>query len=246
MNSVYILLLLFQLSVTWCNLDSDGEEDEFSNFYSDVYDDDNFDILEQADKLFDDAFSSKLTDLSESLSEALGHTKSVTGMVDVIDQMTKNLVSSSDGEKCVFNCKEGLIAIQRDNFVPESNGCGSTLGLMSIQLNTTGYEGIERCCDKHDLCYSTCNDPRKFCDDSFRECMTKYCETDPGIMLGLNERSTEGCVSAAEMIYLGVDMFGCSSYLEAQQEACVCRKDVKQKITLKKGGEKPHAAKSEL
>ena len=72
-----------------------------------------------------------------------------------------------------------------------------------------------RLLDRHDMCYSACNDPRKYCDDSFRDCMVKYCDTDPGIKLGYDGRSTDVCVSAAEMMYLGVETFGCTSYLEA-------------------------------
>ena len=48
------------------------------------------------------------------------------------------------------------------------------------------------------------------------------------------------------MMYLGVDTFGCMSYLEAQKEACECRGDMKQKVTLKQGKKKRHTPKSEL
>lgn len=245
MKSLYLFLLLLQLRCTWCNLDSDGEEEEYSNFYSDVYDDDTFDIMEQADKLFDASFSSELGDLSNSLNEALSHTESFGGMVDSFDKMTASLPVPDMGD-CKFNCEKGFIAVQREGYTTEPNGCGATLGMLKIKLNTTGYEGIERCCDRHDMCYSACNDPRKYCDDSFRDCMVKYCDTDPGIKLGYDGRSTDVCVSAAEMMYLGVETFGCTSYLEAQREACECRGDVKQKVTLKKGKKKSHTPKSEF
>lgn len=36
--------------------------------------------------------------------------------------------------------------------------------------------GIEKCCDKHDYCYDTCNSARETCDKSFKTCLHDVCK----------------------------------------------------------------------
>ena len=47
---------------------------------------------------------------------------------------------------------------------------------VSSQLDMTHVPVIEKCCDKHDLCYDTCNQPKETCDDEFRDCLTRICK----------------------------------------------------------------------
>ena len=240
---ILLFLLLLQFREIVCGLDSSGEDEDYSNFYSDVYDN-SIDVMEEADKLFDSTFASKLTDLSDGLTEAMKHTESFDGMVDMLEKITETL---PDIEGCVYTCKNGFTPVRREAYTPVSNGCGATLGLLKIKLNTTGYDGIEKCCDNHDICYSTCNDQRSFCDERFKECMSKYCETNPGVRMELDGRSQDICTSAADMIYLGVDTFGCPIYLEAQREACECKKESKKKQKLaKRKDKKLKSPKNEL
>ena len=236
MKTLYILLVLWLSGQLRCELDSPGDDEDYPDFYSDVYEN-SYDVMEEADKLFDSTFASKLTDLSDSLTEAMKNTESFDGMVNMLDKITETL-PSPDGEGCVYNCKNGFTPVSRESYNPVANGCEATLGLLKIKLNTTGYEGIEKCCDTHDMCYSTCNDPRKDCDDKFRDCMSKYCEADPSVSMKLDGRTLDICSSAADMLYLGVDTFGCPSYLEAQREACECKKQSKKKVKIAKGKDK--------
>ena len=238
-----ILALLLQFRNVLCELDP-AEDEEYTDFYSDAYN--KYDLMEEADKLFDNTFASKLTDLSDSLTDAMKSTESFDGMVDMLEKITENL-PNSDVDGCVYACENNLTPVRRAGYAPAPNGCGASLGLLKIKLNTTGYDGIEKCCNTHDICYSTCNQPREDCDDKFKDCMFDYCKTDPEVKMESEGRSEDICTSAADMIYLGVDTFGCPSYQEAQREACECKKLSKKKAKKDEGkNKKLKTPKSEL
>lgn len=48
--------------------------------------------------------------------------------------------------------------------------------LFCIQLDTSQLPDMTKCCDKHDLCYDTCNSERDICDFDFKECLEDLCK----------------------------------------------------------------------
>lgn len=60
------------------------------------------------------------------------------------------------------------------NHIPTANGCGS-LGLQ-IDSKYLPVGEMTKCCDRHDVCYDTCNSDKEICDMEFKRCLYKYCE----------------------------------------------------------------------
>ena len=84
---------------------------------------------------------------------------------------------------------------------------------MSIDLSN-GVYNMTGCCNKHDVCYDTCNANRDSCDKEFKNCMAELCDNEhPG---------KKGCKAIVNTYYTGVVAMGCSPYLESQADACSC------------------------
>ena len=214
--SIFFFLTNLFFADIFCDPDS-SEDDEY-DFYGGMYQN-KFDVMEQTDKLFESTFGSQISDLTGGK----GDTNSFSdGLMETFGKMLDTI---EDGdEDCTYKCDNGNKPVKRGGYEPVSNGCGATLGLLKVKLDTSGYDGIDKCCSKHDVCYGTCNKVREKCDDTFRDCMTKYCETDAKVKQGLNGRSTKICKYSAEMIHMGVEAFGCGNYIEWQREGCECKK----------------------
>jgi secretory phospholipase A2 len=84
---------------------------------------------------------------------------------------------------------------------------------------------MTKCCNTHDLCYSTCNLVKEKCDLEFKRCLYKYCLTN-------NSKGTtifKTCKAAAKLLFTGTTVLGCKSYLDSQKEACYCAGEDKNK-----------------
>ena len=53
------------------------------------------------------------------------------------------------------------------------NGCGTFE--MQFDFKRLNLKGITKCCNKHDICYGTCNMHKYQCDKAFKKCLTNYC-----------------------------------------------------------------------
>ena len=53
-------------------------------------------------------------------------------------------------------------------------GCGS-YG-MNFDLDKMSMYGFNDCCYGHDLCYAKCNNERRTCDSTFKECLLSKCQ----------------------------------------------------------------------
>lgn len=56
----------------------------------------------------------------------------------------------------------------------ECNGCGPK----GMQVNENF--GLYKCCNGHDLCYSTCGTTKEYCEKVFKSCMKSTCEKSFG------------------------------------------------------------------
>merc|ERR1712137_188713 len=69
-----------------------------------------------------------------------------------------------------IRCPPGTTSSPRAGHKPSSNGCGS--GGISI----SGQFDMTTCCDKHDVCYDTCNSSKETCDTEFLQCLDEFCK----------------------------------------------------------------------
>lgn len=120
------------------------------------------------------------------------------------------------GDKaCSFSCSDSSSPVgQKRGHVPQSNGCGS------MGITFTSEFGATPCCDEHDHCYHMCHldDPakaRERCDAQFKKCLMSNCKKHP-------KSKRAACKQEGNLLSSGVVAFGCSSYLESQEDACDC------------------------
>ena len=90
-----------------------------------------------------------------------------------------------------------------------------------FQFDTSEYPGFTECCNKHDICYDTCNKERSSCDKNFKECLKDSCHHDTLIKKHSRKKLSE-CEGIADVMYAGTMGLGCGSFLEAQRNACLC------------------------
>lgn len=90
----------------------------------------------------------------------------VTGIQTLFDWLTDSFCESQDW--FLYIEATGLDDILLDHCQPISCKC-------LFQLDTTHVPGIGKCCDKHDICYDTCNHQKEDCDKEFQACLMKIC-----------------------------------------------------------------------
>lgn len=116
---------------------------------------------------------------------------------------------AGDGE-CRFKCGVGLVAVERPNHRPSSNGCGSG----GFKLDVAKYPGVEACCHEHDVAYDTCGVERDVADRQFSKCLSNACAKQGNLR--------KECESTIQMMNMGAALLGCKPYLDSQRNACQC------------------------
>ncbi len=81
--------------------------------------------------------------------------------------------------------------------------------------------GFNHCCNKHDICYGTCNTPKAECDNTFRECLFSRC-VELGKTFSFIQSYEDICKEAAQVMFNSVIKLGCPAYGKAQKQECVC------------------------
>lgn len=74
---------------------------------------------------------------------------------------------------------------------------------------------MELCCDAHDYCYDTCSSGKSNCDTAFKSCLLEVCGAG-------NDVKSLYCKATADLFYDIVKDIGCSSYIDAQKNTCLC------------------------
>ena len=105
-------------------------------------------------------------------------------------------------------CPSGQLATMKPKFTFTTNGCGA--GGMMIQTD----DDFTPCCDKHDACYSVCGISKALCEDKFKKCLNKHCET--------KSKNPESCSGSANMFAMGATALGGNAFEEAQKDSCYC------------------------
>lgn len=124
-------------------------------------------------------------------------------------------------EECSFSCPEGGKAVPNKYHKPTANGCGP----INMEIEVP-YPEMNKCCNEHDICYSTCNKDKDACDLYFKKCLYKVCESVPGEDL----MNVKGCKASAKILYTGTTALGCKFYKDSQKEACYCSQKKKKRM----------------
>ena len=111
-----------------------------------------------------------------------------------------------------------------EKYKPTKNGCGSKDFDVPDTWPAKGKgkkANFTSACNKHDVCYGTCNKDKDACDSTFCKNLLKACaETwpDPG------HPKRRGCNTEANLYCAGVALAADSDYWNAQSEGCHCCK----------------------
>jgi len=123
-------------------------------------------------------------------------------------------VESKRDNDCDLKCPVGYEKAVNPAHQPRTNGCGTDFLRVTDEFNFTP------CCDKHDICYDSCqlkDRHRDTCDKDFLQCMQSTCKTT------YKGKKSE-CLSTAAMYNMATTSFGCKLYKECQSKACSCQK----------------------
>ena len=101
-----------------------------------------------------------------------------------------------------------LNAVPRQHFV--ANGCGPQG--MEVQEKF----GLWRCCNGHDVCYSTPGATFKYCEDTFGSCMKQVCEENH------SGTAQEECHQQAQGFTGMTALFGRGSHASSQRDVSTC------------------------
>ena len=119
---------------------------------------------------------------------------------------------------CEFTCPKGHRKISSGR-KSEVNGCG--VQGMSIDIGPD-FSAFTEICNEHDRCYGKCGASKEQCDREFSRELSEHCES-------LRKRRTSGnkdlyqkCQGVASLYTTGVVTLGCSFYLDAQKQGCIC------------------------
>ena len=182
-----------------------------------------------------DATESSLLEIESSLqllSEAIA-----SGEVDesVLDQVYEETTQETDHEEsagydiCAYKCPGAKKSFSRPGYKPGYNGCGAA-GEGPLAKTVRKYLSkvpslFVDCCNKHDLCYGTCNASRQECDVSFNVCLKSAVSRFLKLPMAARTVAQGTCIALGldTVFYTAVAVMGCPAYQDAQKEACVCQ-----------------------
>merc|ERR1719384_320325 len=93
-----------------------------------------------------------------------------------------------------------------------ANGCGP----QGMQIPEEF--GLFRCCNFHDVCFSTCGTTHAWCEEEFKGCMRRVCKAVP------KGPERKKCKEQSKSFSGLTDMFGNGFYASSQKESCSCEK----------------------
>lgn len=110
-----------------------------------------------------------------------------------------------------------------NNMIEESRNefCGFSKFRRIIEFDVSDLDicGFGVCCDERVLCYGTCEESKRSCDDGFMECMSDSLEWWR-VIGGI-------CPIMADFLYSEISNEGCHHFEEAQLRGCQCRTPIR-------------------
>ena len=116
---------------------------------------------------------------------------------------------------CVFTCPQGHQK-RASGRQSEVNGCG----VQGMSIDFGHFPAFTEICNEHDRCYGKCGVSKDRCDREFSQGMNKYCESQRKRSIDLYQK----CMGIASLYTTGVMTLGCSFYLDAQKQGCICER----------------------
>lgn len=126
----------------------------------------------------------------------------------------EDLMSILNGDNCPIGCNEGFILGPKPGHLPYSNGCKMP-NLEPLNGVYDDYSHFDQCCNLHDVCYMSCGATKKYCDDFFKDCMSKVCES---------YEPKNDCDKTAQEFGLSRTFHGCPHFRDSQEYLCLCYK----------------------
>ena len=109
---------------------------------------------------------------------------------------------------CVIECPAGQSAQQLMDIQVTSNGCPAHI---------PEEEDFTYCCDRHDVCYSTCGATKAYCDEDLQKCVQKLCKE----VFYMNRKCTSAARSYAQEVVKSAET-GEYHYDNYQKKHCTC------------------------
>lgn len=172
----------------------------------------------RAETYFDTLYKN-MEQAQETLKEvAVAVNKGLKSLAHTV-KFVENFIDSTVEEDCYFKCPGPgqKIPVRDPNYIPKANGCGS-LGVFFGEDDLPRPEMVD-CCNGHDICYDTCGSDKEVCDKIFKRCLYNSCDVHENDM---DVISFKKCKGGAKLLYTATMAFGCTSFKEAQYNACKC------------------------
>lgn len=135
------------------------------------------------------------------------------------DREMKPESSRATGVDPDTSAAESLLALPDLYCAAQPNGCGPS-GLLGDLIPNCPINLVcfTQACNEHDVCYTTCGQPKPGCDNQFFRSMVLICgeNFDPG-----DERH-ERCLDVAYIYWQVVARYGLGAFDDMQTWACVC------------------------
>mmetsp|Transcript_46480 Transcript_46480/g.85166 ORF Transcript_46480/g.85166 Transcript_46480/m.85166 type:complete len:315 (+) Transcript_46480:46-990(+) len=123
--------------------------------------------------------------------------------------------SSASTQKRRTICPDGKIPAPKlvsslANGILTANGCGPQGMVMKEPY------GLWRCCNRHDVCYSSCGASFEFCEKQFKQCMKKRCKQP------MNREKEWECEDQAKSMSSLTGVFGKEFHSGSAKQVCDC------------------------
>jgi secretory phospholipase A2 len=141
---------------------------------------------------------------------------------NLIKERLRNSSNSKTLGVSLKKCSIGQKLFPNPNHKPTSNGCGPEGSTRIVTIGKVIAPHFQSCCDKHDICYGTCNPTNKnTCDQDFYDCMKEIC--DEKFSSIIKKPLKVGCKLEGKVLFTAVSKLGENAYNIAQNDACICQ-----------------------
>lgn len=135
----------------------------------------------------------------------------IQGLADTMNMISGLDAKNHNNEHLEPMCKEGQVAVPHLGHHKRlsANGCGP----QGFQIKEEF--GLHKCCNMHDLCFSTCGTTHQFCELEFRHCLEKACKKP---LKGTEAQCMQQVTAFTHM----TRSFGEGFHASSQRDSCTC------------------------
>jgi len=141
---------------------------------------------------------------------------------NLIKDRLRNSSQTKTSEVYLKKCSAGQNLVPDPNHKATFNGCGPEGSTRIVLIGKVLAPHFQSCCDKHDLCYGTCDPTNKNkCDEDFYDCMKQKCNEK--YSTSLKKPLNLACKAEGSVLFKAVEKLGKNAYNSSQNNACVCK-----------------------